>query len=113
MNNEDVRRSDGFCLILTAVDTEERAKSLAKLIIETKLAACVSVLPQAVSFYFWEDKLQEASEYLLLLKTHQDKMEELMMFLKTSHPYALPEMIQLPILSGSAAYLDRLSSCLG
>lgn len=112
MNTAYTSTSSEFCVVLTTVDQEDIAKSLAKSFVQNKLAACVTVLTQATSFYIWEGRLEEASEYLLLIKTHQEQCDALMAFIQEKHPYTLPELIALPIVAGSSAYLDWVKSCL-
>ncbi len=56
-------------IVLTTTPNIEEAEALARKIVESKLAACVQILPQMKSFYFWENEIQKDSENLLLIKT--------------------------------------------
>ena len=104
--------STGFCIVLTTFEHKDLAKCLARTIVENKMAACATILPKATSIYAWEGRIEEASEFVLLIKTHQDKAEALMSYIKTNHVYTIPEIIQLPIIGGNQAYLDWVKTSL-
>jgi periplasmic divalent cation tolerance protein len=62
------------------------------------------------STYRWQERLEDEPEVLLLIKTRRNRFAELEMRLKSLHPYAVPEIIALPLAAGSAAYLTWLSA---
>ena len=99
-------------VVLTTTPTIEEAEDLAKKIVEAKLAACVQVLPQMKSFYFWEGKVQEDSEYLLLIKTLEDKFSDLAKFIQTHHSYDVPEIVALDAAKVSDSYLGWITDYL-
>ena len=76
------------------------AAFLAKKLIEEHLAACVNVVPGIKSFYIWDDKLEEESEALLLIKTTAAHVEQLTARLRELHPYEVPEIISIEIAKG-------------
>src|SRR5688500_5566472 len=82
-------------LVLTTTPDETEARKLANSIVEEKLAACVQVLPHLTSVYFWEGKIQTESEYLLLIKTLDEKFDELTEFIRSSHSYEVPEIVAI------------------
>ncbi len=88
------------------------AESLARKLIETKLAACVQVLPQMKSFYYWENAVQTDSEYLLLIKTLSEKFDELEEFIKSNHSYEVPEIVALKAAEVSQSYFKWLENYL-
>jgi periplasmic divalent cation tolerance protein len=92
-------------VLLTAPDAAV-AERLARALVEERLAACVNVVPGVRSFYRWEGRLEDASELLLLVKTRADRAGALAARVRELHPYALPEVLELPAAGGSAAYLD-------
>ncbi len=92
-------------VVLTTTPTAEEAENLARKIIEAKLAACVQVLPQMKSFYFWEGKIQNDSEHLLLIKTLDEKFDELKNFIQSNHSYDVPEIFALDAKDVSESYL--------
>jgi periplasmic divalent cation tolerance protein len=100
-------------LVLTSVDGEEAAHALAEGLVRDRLAACASVLGSARSFYFWEGRLERAAEWVLLLKTREDRLEALKAALAARHPYTVPEILTLPPLEASASYAAWAEDVLG
>lgn len=98
-----------FILVLTAVPDVETGQAMALDLVGKRLAACVNVLPLGRSFYWWEGKVTEEHECLLVIKTRADLFDALEQGLTALHPYAVPEIVALPIERGSAKYLDWLS----
>ena len=99
-------------IVLTTTPNEEEAESLAHKIIEARLAACVQVLPQMKSFYFWENAVQTDSEYLLLIKTVPEKYDELEKFIQSNHSYDVPEIVALAAEKVSESYFKWLKDYL-
>lgn len=91
----------------------EVGKNLARLFLERRVAACVNLVPQVTSLYWWEGAIQEDSEMLLVVKTRDDKLPELLELIRGHHPYQVAEMIALPIESGNPPYMDWLNQALG
>jgi periplasmic divalent cation tolerance protein len=99
-------------IVLTTTPNIEEAESLARKIVEAKLAACVQVLPQMKSFYFWEGAVQQDSEYLLLIKTLIEKFDELEKFIQSNHSYDVPEIVALSAEKVSESYFRWLKDYL-
>jgi len=95
-------------VVLSTCDSEERAKSLAHTLVEKQLAACVNIIPGARSIYRWQGKVESAEEWVLLIKSRRDLFEALKEALALQHSYEVPEVIALPIVDGSEAYLAWL-----
>ncbi len=93
-------------VVLTTTPTFEEAEALARKIIEAKLAACVQVLPQITSFYFWEDEVKKDSEQLLLIKTLPAKFDRLKDFIQENHSYDVPEIVALSAEKVAESYLN-------
>lgn len=93
-------------VVFTTTPNPQEAENLARKIIDAKLAACVQVLPQMKSFYFWKDKVQTDSEHLLLIKTLGEKYEELENFIQTHHSYEVPEIVAFEAEKVSKSYLS-------
>ncbi|HDI74055.1 MAG TPA: divalent-cation tolerance protein CutA [Candidatus Korarchaeota archaeon] len=83
-------------LVLTTVENLHQADDLARRLLEKKLAACVSSFP-VKSTYWWESKIERSDEILLLIKTSDERLEDLLEFLSEEHPYEVPEIIVLPV----------------
>ena len=96
---------DSFIQVSTTVDRRKDATKIAKSVLEEKLAACVQVVGPIRSTYWWKGKIEEAEEWLCLMKTRKQLYTRLQKRIKAVHPYEEPEIIALPIVEGSAGYL--------
>ena len=96
-------------LVLTTAGSENEALTIADTLVERKLAACVNIIPRIQSVYRWEGKIEQAEEYLLLIKTVKAREDQVRAAIRELHAYDLPECIAIPIESGSAEYLKWLS----
>ena len=96
-----------YCIVLTTTASEAQAETLARLIVEARLGACVQIHPLK-SFYRWKGALCAEPEWQLAIKTRQSRFEELARFITAYHAYETPEIMQIPITAGSAAYLRWL-----
>lgn len=92
-------------LVMTTMPELAAAKHLGQMLVENKLSACISILPPMTSLYRWQDKVEEALEYLLLIKTQTSHYHAVETFLRQHHPYQVPEIIAVPITQGLPAYL--------
>ncbi len=93
-------------VVLNTTPNIEEAETLAQKIVGAKLAACVQILPQIKSFYFWGGAVQQDAESLLLIKTLDEKFAELEKFLKENHSYDVPEIVALSAEKVSESYLN-------
>ncbi|MGH9280104.1 MAG: divalent-cation tolerance protein CutA [Acidimicrobiales bacterium] len=100
-----------YALVMTTTDSPDEAESLARSLVEARLAACVQLTP-IVSHYVWEGTPTRAAETLLLAKTRADRVADITRFIEEHHSYDTPEVVALPIESGSAAYLRWIDSSL-
>jgi periplasmic divalent cation tolerance protein len=100
-------------VVLTTVPNVVEAETLARKIIEAKLAACVQISPPIKSFYFWKDEIQADSEHLLLIKTLAERYDELEKFIETNHSYDVPEIVALAAQRVSESYLDWMKEIKG
>ena len=97
-------------LVLCSCPDESAALDIARILVKEGLAACVNRLPAVTSIYRWEGRICEATEQLLVIKTTPARHEALEMRLKALHPYELPEIIAIPVVTGSSQYLAWLAS---
>jgi periplasmic divalent cation tolerance protein len=102
-----------FCLCLITTPEDADSAKLARLILDSKLAACVNILPGMKSLYWWKGKVEESSESLLLAKTDKLKVKSLIKLVKANHPYSVPEVISLRIKEGNRDYLRWIAESLG
>lgn len=92
-------------LVLTTTGTEEEARKIARGLVERRLAACVNIVPRIASIYRWQGKIEEAEEWLLLIKTTKAAFEQVCAAIIEMHSYELPECIGIEMAEGSTAYL--------
>ncbi len=93
-------------VVFTTVPNREEGETLARKIVEQRLAACVQVLPQMTSFYFWQGEIQKDSEHLILIKTLPEKYKDLQDFIIKNHSYSVPEIIALSVQDAFQGYLE-------
>ena len=88
------------------------ADTIASLLVEEQIAACVSIVPGLTSVYRWQGKIERDAEVLLLIKTTEQQIETLTARVLELHPYDLPEIIAVPVTRGLPQYLEWVSSCI-
>jgi periplasmic divalent cation tolerance protein len=91
--------------VLTNLPDSESAFNLARDVVKLRLAACANVLAPATSFYRWEGRDEQATEYPVLIKSTRESYPRLEQAIRERHPYELPEIIAWTIEAGSAEYL--------
>ena len=102
-----------FRVVLVTCATLEEARKIARAVVEKHLAACVNIVTHAVeSFYTWGGKLEDSSEYLLMIKTIEERLGELQKQVLALHSYDTPEFVVVPIVAGSEPYLNWLEGSL-
>ncbi len=100
-------------IVLTTARNADEAELLANKIVESKLAACVQILPTMTSVYVWEGKVQKENEHLLLIKTAKEKYDELEEFITAHHSYSVPEIVAVESTKVAEPYRQWLESTLG
>ena len=95
-------------VVLSTAPDKVVAVRLASVLVEGKLAACVNIVEGVRSLYWWEGNLHDDKEVLLVWKTDEAHLKELTATLEKLHPYDCPEVVALPVVGGSVAYLDWL-----
>lgn len=97
-------------LVITNLPDRESAATLARALVEQRLAACVNILSPCRSLYRWKGALEDAEEYPLLIKTTRGRYPELEAAIRAGHPYELPEIIAVPLATGLPAYLEWVAA---
>jgi periplasmic divalent cation tolerance protein len=96
-----------YVVVMITAPSKDVGRKIASHLVENELAACVNILAPIESIYSWQGKIQQDEEVLLIAKTRAELVEgEVVPAVKSIHPYDEPEIIALPILSGSKSYLD-------
>lgn len=93
-------------IVLTTAGSPQEAEKIARALVERCLAACVNIVPQIQSVYRWKDKVEQETEWLLIIKTKTNLFESVADAIKELHSYELPECVMLEVSSGSERYLD-------
>lgn len=101
--------SEAIVVFMTAANAEE-ARRIAERLVETRLSACVQILPHIESIYRWKDQVQHETEVLLLAKTTAERFDELEKEVRALHSYETPEIVAVPMTKVAAPYLDWLVS---
>lgn len=105
MNNN----STDYQLVLCTCPTQAVAETLAHHLVESKLAACVNIVPNLTSIFSWAGKIETTTEVLLILKTTSEAYSRLETTLLENHPYDCPEIIGFPIKHGYRGYLQWIT----
>jgi periplasmic divalent cation tolerance protein len=101
----------GAVTVLITAPNLEIARKLGRSLVEQKLAACANIVSPLLSIYVWEGEIQQDDEVLILVKTRAELVERaLVPAVQALHPYEVPEIIALPILTGSKSYLDWIQA---
>jgi periplasmic divalent cation tolerance protein len=100
-------------IVFTTAGSADEARQIAQELVELRLAACVNIVPQIESFYRWEEKVERATEWLLLIKTTAESFERVRNTIQQLHSYDLPECVMLEIRDGSSQYLNWLGESVG
>jgi periplasmic divalent cation tolerance protein len=99
-------------IVLTTTSTTDEAESLANGLVQSRLAACVQILPKMTSVYAWEGKITKDEENLLLIKTLPQKYEAVEKYILDHHSYDTPEIVAVDADKASAGYLKWLTDYL-
>lgn len=93
-------------IALSTCPDRASGRALAEQIVSSRLAACVNLLPGAVSVYRWNGGMQADEECLMVIKTTESRIPALRDWIRQQHPYELPELVAVPVSDGLPAYLE-------
>jgi periplasmic divalent cation tolerance protein len=96
-------------VVFSTCGSQQEAELLARRLLENRAAACVNVITQIQSFYWWKGKIEESGEWLLVIKTSRDLFDQVRAVLEAAHSYELPEVLALPVIAGSPNYLEWIT----
>ena len=102
-------QTSAIIIFITASSSEE-AQKIATALVEEKLVACVNIIPQVRSIYWWEGKVCQDDEVMLISKTKQSLFTTLMDRVKALHSYEVPEIISFPVSEGSPEYISWIEN---
>ena len=99
-------------MVYVTVASKEEAEKITRVLLEERLVACVNIVGPVSSRFYWEGKIDLVEEYLLIMKTRRGLFAILEKRVGFLHSYEVPEILAVPIIDGSVAYLDWLVSTL-
>ncbi len=94
---------------ITASDLEE-ARKIGRELVASRLAACVNIIDNMNSFYWWEGEIQDDREVVLIAKTRETLVPEVIDKVKSMHSYSCPCVVSLPILAGNPDFLQWIET---
>ena len=98
-----------FLQVITTTPDRTLALAIAARLVETRLAACVQVGGPVSSTYRWQEKIETAEEWVCVSKCRADQFGDVERVIAELHPYEVPEIVAVPILTGSTKYLHWLA----
>jgi periplasmic divalent cation tolerance protein len=99
-------------LVFTACGSAEEAERIARLLVESRLAACVAIAPAIRSVYHWRGAIEESEEWALSIKSRRDLFGPLSEAIRRAHSYETPEILALPVAESSAEYMHWMDESL-
>jgi periplasmic divalent cation tolerance protein len=102
--------TDKIVVIVTARNARECAR-IARHLLDQRLIACANLMPQVRSLYHWKGTIADEKECWMILKSTRELFPALRAEVEKLHSYDVPEVIALPIIDGSANYLDWIAEC--
>lgn len=105
--------SSDILILLTTCPDAETGQKIATALVTEALAACVNQIPGVRSTYWWQDQVQTDEEIQLVIKTTTAKLATVEARIKALHPYAVPELIAVPVVGGSSEYLEWVRESVG
>ncbi len=99
-------KNTGKVVVLVTTPSREEADKITSLLLEKRKAACINIVPRVSSAYWWQGKIDTAEESLLIIKTREELLPDLISLVKQAHSYTVPEIIALPVSDGNPDYLS-------
>ncbi|MBI5180654.1 MAG: divalent-cation tolerance protein CutA [Nitrospirae bacterium] len=96
--------SDAVVILVTTPSIDD-ARKIGNTLVEEKLIACANIIPQVESIFYWQDKVRNEKEALMIIKTQKKLIDKVIKRVKSLHSYTVPEIIALPIIKGSKDYI--------
>jgi periplasmic divalent cation tolerance protein len=103
---------NNYIIVLVTTANKSEAETISKALLKEKIIACANIVNSVTSIFNWQGKLEKCEECLVVMKSRRDLFDELTEHVTRLHSYDVPEILALPIVEGSEAYLAWLSSVL-
>lgn len=101
-----------FIIVLVTTKDRAEAEKISQTLLQEKLIACANIISPVASCFIWQGKIDKAEECIVVMKTRKGLFAELALCVRALHSYEVPEVLALPIVEGSEAYLAWLGSVL-
>ncbi|TET24839.1 MAG: divalent-cation tolerance protein CutA [Candidatus Bathyarchaeum sp.] len=101
-----------YIIVLITASTKEETVRIVRTLLEERLIACANIMDPVSSFFWWQGKIEEEKEVLVIMKSHETLFKKLSKRVMELHSYDTPEILALPIVNGSPSYLDWMKACL-
>ena len=98
-------------VVMTTANRLE-AQKIAQNLLNRRLIACANIYGPIESHFWWQNKIEKAKEFLVLMKSHQKLFTKLSKAIKEMHSYEVPEILAIPIIEGFQPYLEWLNASL-
>lgn len=98
-----------YIVVFITASNQKEASNIAKALLENKLVACVNILDKVKSIFWWQGKIDQAQEALLIVKSKKSELNKIIKLVKSIHSYQVPEIIASPIIGGNQSYLRWLN----
>jgi periplasmic divalent cation tolerance protein len=95
-------------VVFSTCYSEEEAGQIARSLVEQHLAACVNIVPGVRSIYRWKGEIEDSAEWMMIIKSRRDLMDQLRVAISKIHTYEVPELLAVPVVDGSESYLSWL-----
>jgi len=105
-----VKAGSRFAVVFVTAPDIKVARALARGALRTRLVACANLVPRVESHYWWQGKIESGAEVLCVFKTVRARLGAFEKFILANHPYDTPEIVALPLASGTKRYLDWLAA---
>ncbi|TKS84647.1 Protein CutA -like protein [Collichthys lucidus] len=99
-------------VLLVNSPNEQTAKDIGRAIMERRLAASINILTRTSTMYYWKGEIQDASEILMLVKTKTSRIQQVIDYVRSVHPYENPEVLSFPVEDGSLAYMKWMDEAI-
>ena len=101
-----------YIIVIVTTANKSEAEKIAHSLFDERLVACANIIGPVHSLFWWHGKIENAEEYMLLMKTRSEMFEKLAEKIKALHSYEVPEIIAIPIVKGFKPYLKWLNNSL-
>ena len=101
-----------YNIVIMTTPNKQEAMKIVRTLLEERLIACANIMDSVSSFFWWQGKIEEEKEVLVIMKSHEALFNKLSQKVTELHSYDVPEILALPIVEGSQSYLKWMKICL-